>query len=416
MTSKHMMDPKIYVGGESGFLNVFKYKVADGNQFIIPSRNLTELLNDQDPVTHIECFRLQDQQKTVIIVGQSPLNHKASNNKARVTVLQTLTNSDRKVLGTFEASNPSLKTWKESSVLAMKSAAPVDLNGNHYLFAVFSTKAQSSASTELVAYKINQDNVDELFRNDISECCYGVTLQDIAPARGASQSLLLFTNKLIKYNGVIEAEPLPDVNNIGSSAKLSAVEEWSHFDEKAFKTCYSSKEVKAIQKQRKAMHGELFLDKLLKFAHVNVSLYPPRNTNDLHKLYNSIQKCDLDILRKHSLVYYLLLDWKNASQARYARRYLIPSQFQKLMDGYWAMDHGQYEDGVKSLTDPGVEADWSDKILLTLYELSSHHLALQYATISKHRSDISEDIILRMKLFVKCDIVRAFYFQVSLSC
>jgi Nuclear pore complex assembly len=74
-----------------------------------------------------------------------------------------------------------------------------------------------------------------------------------------------------------------------------------------------------------------------------VSLYPPKNSNDLHKLYNAIQKCDLDILRKHSLVYYLLLDWKNASQARYARRYLIPSQFQKLMDGYWAMDHGQYE-------------------------------------------------------------------------
>jgi hypothetical protein len=72
------------------------------------------------------------------------------------------------------------------------------------------------------------------------------------------------------------------------------------------------------------------------------------------------------------------------------------------------------KDGVKSLADPGVEADWSDKILQTLYELSSHQLALQYATISKHRSDIPEDIILRMKLFVKCDIVRAFYFQVSL--
>jgi hypothetical protein len=42
-----MMDPKIYVGGDSGFLNVFKYKVANGNQFIIPSRNLTELLKDQ---------------------------------------------------------------------------------------------------------------------------------------------------------------------------------------------------------------------------------------------------------------------------------------------------------------------------------------------------------------------------------
>ncbi|KAI9288168.1 hypothetical protein BC943DRAFT_185457 [Umbelopsis sp. AD052] len=177
MTSKHMMDPKIYVGGDSGFLNVFKYKVANGNQFIIPSRNLTELLKDQDPVTHIECFRLQDHQKTIIIVGQTPLNHQISNNMARVTVLQTMTNSDRKVLCTFEASMLSHKTWKESSVLAIKSVAPVDLNGGHYVFAVFSTKVQSSTTTELVGYKINQENVDEIVRKDISDCCYGVTLQ-----------------------------------------------------------------------------------------------------------------------------------------------------------------------------------------------------------------------------------------------
>jgi hypothetical protein len=44
MTNKHAMDPKIYVGGDDRFLNVFKYKVVDGKQFIIPSRNLTELL------------------------------------------------------------------------------------------------------------------------------------------------------------------------------------------------------------------------------------------------------------------------------------------------------------------------------------------------------------------------------------
>lgn len=52
-----------------------------------------------------------------------------------------------------------------------------DLDGSHYLFAAFSMKAQSSTSTELVGYKINQESVDEVFRKDISECCYGVTLQ-----------------------------------------------------------------------------------------------------------------------------------------------------------------------------------------------------------------------------------------------
>ncbi|GAB5586612.1 hypothetical protein Unana1_01512 [Umbelopsis nana] len=413
MTNKHAMDPKIYVGGDDRFLNVFKYKVVDGKQFIIPSRNLTELLPVEDPVTHIECFRLQDQQKTIVIVGQSPTEHSNSQNKARITVIQTLTNSTRTILGTFEASNLQRKKAKHSSVLAIRSVAPVDLNGSHYLLAAFSAKSQSSTSTELLACRVNQNDVQEVSRKDISDYCYGVTLQDLFPARGVKQSLLLFPNKIVQYNGLFDAQPLPQADNIESSASFSSVDLWFHLDDKAFKSCYNAKEVKSIQKQRKGMHGELFLDKLLKFAGINATSYPPKSNGDLQKLYKAIEECDLDILRKHSLVYYLLLDWKNASQARYARRYLIPSQFQKLMDGYWAMDHGQYEDGVKSLADPGVEADWTDKVLQTLYDLSNHRLALQYATISKHHSEITDDIILRMKIFAKCDIVRAFYFQAN---
>lgn len=51
------------------------------------------------------------------------------------------------------------------------------LNGSHYLLAAFSTKSPSSTYTELLACKINQNDVEEVSRKDISEYCYGVMLQ-----------------------------------------------------------------------------------------------------------------------------------------------------------------------------------------------------------------------------------------------
>lgn len=53
----------------------------------------------------------------------------------------------------------------------------VDLNGSHYLLAAFSAKSQSSTSTELLACRVNQNDVQEVSRKDISDYCYGVTLQ-----------------------------------------------------------------------------------------------------------------------------------------------------------------------------------------------------------------------------------------------
>lgn len=54
---------------------------------------------------------------------------------------------------------------------------------------------------------------------------------------------------------------------------FSSVDEWFPVDDKSIKSCYNGKEVKLIQKQRKGMHGELFLDKLLKFADINGKCY-----------------------------------------------------------------------------------------------------------------------------------------------
>lgn len=70
------------------------------------------------------------------------------------------------------------------------------------------------------------------------------------------------------------------------------------------------------------------------------------------------------------------------------------------------------KDGVRLLSDPGVEVDWTDKIVQTLYDLASPRLALQYITTTKHQLNTTDDIILRMKLLCNCSREGAFLFQV----
>ncbi|KAJ2644936.1 hypothetical protein GGH99_008337, partial [Coemansia sp. RSA 1285] len=87
-----------------------------------------------------------------------------------------------------------------------------------------------------------------------------------------------------------------------------------------------------------------------------------------------IDSSDLDNLKKHCIVYYLVLDYAadhlvssngtyaefeddslahvNSLAMRYANETIIPRHFVYLMRGYWLMDHGQITAGVSYLSDP----------------------------------------------------------------
>jgi hypothetical protein len=91
-------------------------------------------MNHLDPVTHVKCFRLQDQQKTIIIVGQSPSKQStnryiyisaifdnSSDNTAKISVFQTLANGDRSLLETWGAPTTKQQKSKGSALLTIRT-------------------------------------------------------------------------------------------------------------------------------------------------------------------------------------------------------------------------------------------------------------------------------------------------------
>jgi hypothetical protein len=74
---------------------------------------------------------------------------------------------------------------------------------------------------------------------------------------------------------------------------------------------------------------------------LGTKLYPPKNREDLHRLSEKIEESETDSLKKTCLYYYLLKDFK--ADGKYAVDAAIPEQFCKLISGFYALDHLQFE-------------------------------------------------------------------------
>ncbi|EPQ28382.1 uncharacterized protein PFL1_04209 [Pseudozyma flocculosa PF-1] len=151
--------------------------------------------------------------------------------------------------------------------------------------------------------------------------------------------------------------------------------------------------VQDIQARRTQLPGgKLFLDELLLLAEVDTRLYPPTSHDALSDLLSAIYTTStFDSLKQSSLVYYLLKDYDafigeirthtqdggesfiaSAKADAFAVSSFILPHFKDLMDGYWLLDRGRYEDAVPLLTSP----DFIPKIYRTLFlppHFESHH-------------------------------------------
>ncbi|KAI8321417.1 hypothetical protein GQ54DRAFT_261777 [Martensiomyces pterosporus] len=181
----------------------------------------------------------------------------------------------------------------------------------------------------------------------------------------------------------------------------------------------------ALAEQRRRMDGELFIDLLLRMAGVagvgSASAYPPRTPAEQRTLVERIGSSDLDDLKQHCIVYYLLLDLDesaipNSTAVAYARDMLVPRHFEYLMRGYWLMDHGQTAAGVSYLADPSVIADWAPKILRTaaasgLYREARRLLSSATAMMQPKLTAQPEESSVVMDVLLHCDLGEAFAFQ-----
>ncbi|KAJ2732781.1 hypothetical protein IW152_003584 [Coemansia sp. BCRC 34962] len=197
----------------------------------------------------------------------------------------------------------------------------------------------------------------------------------------------------------------------------------------------------ALVEQRRRMDGELFIDLLLSMAGISgaksSSAYPPRTSAALQALIGRVGSSDLDDLKQHCLVYYLILDHSadalvsdhgmysegstdptatSAEAAKYARDRLVPRNFEYLMRGYWLMDHGQTAASIAYFADPSVIADWSPKILRTAVAAGAYHSAAQFlnsatALMQPRLDERPSEAPIVMEVLLNCSFTRAFTFQ-----
>lgn len=74
---------------------------------------------------------------------------------------------------------------------------------------------------------------------------------------------------------------------------------------------------------------------------VDAKLYPPKNKEELRRLYEQIDESETDSLKKTCFYYYILKDFK--LDVKFATERAIPEQFCQLISGFYAFDHLQFE-------------------------------------------------------------------------
>ena len=141
------------------------------------------------------------------------------------------------------------------------------------------------------------------------------------------------------------------------------------FPQEVSKFPYTKPRTALIAKNRAAFGGQLFFD-MLCTEHVDKvensksrspsgfreagdrtdlsrdivsETYPPRTTSSLRHLFDNIITSNVDRLKQHAFVYYLLRDYGEPLAKRYAERAIMPEHSCLMMDGVWLLDNCEFE-------------------------------------------------------------------------
>lgn len=108
--------------------------------------------------------------------------------------------------------------------------------------------------------------------------------------------------------------------------------------------------------------------------------YPPKSLTSLRSLHTSITtSAHLDTLRKHTLLYYLLLDLPaSAAATAFGTRSLLPQSFIDLITAVHDLDNVSLQSALTHLTAPAVTPPVPEKILKTLYTHGSARMAIAF--------------------------------------
>ncbi|RIB06254.1 nuclear pore complex assembly-domain-containing protein [Gigaspora rosea] len=370
------------------------------------------------PVTHIISRPPHADHEGLIIVGHGGLDPTLNNDfieqidpKPMIRFFKTSFGFGHQTCEEFEQNyegRPDSNVIKGRIISITSAADGIDYIVCVALESVYLEK-DSKDGPELAIFKIEgAQKISLICWENISALCNLLSVLDIdSPMRYARCEILL-PDRTVLFDPNIKAQC-----EVFHDPKPSFTE-W--FDNAEFMkyTPYNTVMSNGIRSKRNQMDGELIFDMLLRFVNIDPSSYPPLDIEALKILFDEILKSnDIDMLRKHCLIYYLLKDWQAYSKKhqKYAARYLIPPNFLCLMDGYWALDHWQFAEAIRFLTEPTVTVDWDIKVMRVLLNHVGPHDALKYANLNSTQERSLENIEIYMEILLQCDICEALLFQ-----
>ncbi|WAR15663.1 ELYS-like protein [Mya arenaria] len=141
-------------------------------------------------------------------------------------------------------------------------------------------------------------------------------------------------------------------------------------------------------------------------------LYPPPS---LHALLSCYLLESSDVLSKHCLVLYVLLDLVSVDSSAedenfsekvngFAKRFHLPATLVKLIQAFWLLDHRDFEESLKLLLDPMVRTEFSRwqhrRIIKSLLYQGDARMALRYISTLKPALTTPEDVKLKLTVLL----------------
>ncbi|KAJ3044307.1 hypothetical protein HDV00_002627 [Rhizophlyctis rosea] len=262
----------------------------------------------------------------------------------------------------------------------------------HKLYAGLRTLQHGSSWLNSVSMILLQDGLDPQIATQDVTYASAYPILDFHMESAMPYSYVLHMNKLCTF---VDSESLPVVKE--------AEQIWTH--QHHVGDFVYAKQREQILSRRRARHNELFFDKLLTACGVDVALYPPRDIREMQKLLDGIEP--LRLLWRDSLLLYLLLDRHDGKESSFVNECMIHQSYYHATKGYWCMDHGRFKEAVQYLTQPSVNNDWPNQVLLTLRDNGEWAEAARFLEIVQPAAESVEDIAIQMDILLRTDIQRS---------
>ncbi|KAF5136949.1 Protein ELYS [Metarhizium anisopliae] len=142
-----------------------------------------------------------------------------------------------------------------------------------------------------------------------------------------------------------------------------------------------------IEAHRKNADDVLFIDRVMRALGISkAKVYPPKTENALRQLHQQICEAGMSMHHKFSLLYYILLDFDDASKEVFVSESFaslsgMPANYQLFMKGLWHMDREEYSRAIEYVAHPSLNPDFADDIIIALIKQASdqdYTLALSY--------------------------------------